>query len=346
MFDPVNPAQKSSAGFSARNLDCLVDLHLHLDGAISLESAKQLAALQNIEIPESDEELLEIMRVKDDCSDLNDFLTKFAFPCSLLQTKDGIRQATARLLAELKKQNMMYAEIRFAPQKSTDMGLSQEEAVVAALEGIASSAIPSGLILCCMRGNDNEKENKETVEVAGKYLGKGVVAVDLAGAESLFPTGDFAPVFALAREKGIPITIHAGEADGPKSVCKALKMGACRIGHGVRSLEDPSLVRELADKKIPLELCPTSNVNTALCKDIAHWPFRELLSSGMVLTINTDDPSIEGTSLWEEYQKLIDTFGIGEAEIKSLLTNAVNASFAEDSLKKAMLDKIERRFPR
>ena len=335
-----------SEKFDIFALDCMVDLHLHLDGAISIRSARELSAMQAIPIPQSDEELLELMRVKDDCCDLNDFLTKFAFPCSLLQTKDGIRQAMARLLSELKEQKLMYAEIRFAPQKSTDRGLSQEDAVTAALKGIKDSDLPAELILCCMRGEDNEEENRETVRVAEKYLGKGVVAVDLAGAEGLFPTADFAEIFAAAKEKHIPITLHAGEADGPESVRKALEMGACRIGHGVRSLEDASLVKELAEKKIPLELCPTSNVNTALCKSITDWPLPALLRSGMVLTINTDDPSIEGTTIQDEYRKLIDAFGLGREEVRTLLTNAVRSSFADASQKKAMLDKIETCFSR
>lgn len=321
-------------------MNCLIDLHLHLDGAISLESAKQLAKMQGIEIPTSDEELLKKMRVSKDCSDLNEFLEMFEFPCSLLQTKVGIKQAMLNLLTELKAQGLMYSEIRFAPQKSTDKGLTQDEVVAAALEGINESGCNAGLILCCMRGSDNHNENIETVLVAEKYLGKGVVAVDLAGAEALFPTENFEDLFVLAKEKDIPFTIHAGEACGPESIKKALEFGALRIGHGVHAIEDEDLVKELAEKQIPLELCPTSNVCTAIFNNIAEWPLKKLLDSGMCITINTDDPSIEGVSLRDEFNKLIDAFGIGEREIKQMLVNSAKASFASDNLKQEMINKI------
>ncbi len=328
---------------NVNDLNCMIDLHCHLDGAISIESARQLAIMQGIELPESDEELLKIMRVSENCSSLNEFLEKFAFPCSLLQTEDGVRAAFTNLLTELREQGLIYAEIRFAPQLSTDKGLTQDEVVAAALGGMKAVPVESGLILCCMRGN-NHQRNVETIHVAEKYLGKGVVAVDLAGAEALFPTDDYADIFALAREKGIPITIHAGEAEGPESVRKALELGAARIGHGVRSLEDDELVKELCEKQIPLELCPTSNVNTATVRRLADWPLRKLLDAGLYVTINTDDPSIEGTTIKEEFNKLIENFGLSAGQIKKLLINSANASFAGDDVKQKLVDGIEASF--
>lgn len=322
----------------------MIDLHCHLDGAISIGSARQLAKMQGIEIPESNEELLKIMRVSEDCSSLNEFLEKFDFPCSLLQTENGVREAFANLLRELKEQGLIYAEIRFAPQLSTDKGLTQDEVVAAAIEGMKTVELDSGLILCCMRGNDTHDRNIETVNVAEKYLGKGVVAVDLAGAEALFPTEDYVDVFALAREKNIPVTIHAGEAEGPESVRKALELGAARIGHGVRSLEDEELVRMLSERQIPLELCPTSNVNTAIVRCIADWPLPELMDAGLYVTINTDDPSIEGISLKEEYNKLILNFGLNAGQVKKLLINSANAAFASDGVKKKLIDRITAAF--
>ena len=330
---------------NVNDLHCMIDLHCHLDGAISLESARQLAKMQGIMIPDSDEELLRIMRVGEDCRDLNEFLEKFDFPCSLIQTEDSVRVAFTNLLTELKGQGLVYAEIRFAPQLSTGKGMTQDEAVAAAIGGMKAVNLDSGLILCCIRGDDNHEENIETVNVAEKYLGKGVVAVDLAGAEALFPTEGFADIFALAREKKIPVTIHAGEADGPESVRKALEMGASRIGHGVRALEDEDLVKELAEKQIPLELCPTSNVDTAIVRCIADWPLPKLLDAGLLITINTDDPSIEGTTIKDEYNRLIENFGLSAGQIKKFLINAANASFAGDDVRKKLIDRIETSFP-
>lgn len=330
--------------FSVDNSKCMVDLHLHLDGAISIKSAKQLANMQNIQIPKTDEELLSIMQVSNDCKDLNEFLEKFAFPCSLMQTKEGICLATKNLLNELKEQGVMYAEIRLAPQLLTEKGLTQEEVVGSAIEGMQCDGIDSNLILCCMRGNNNYIQNVETINVAEKFLNKGVVAIDLAGAEAIFSTENFKNIFALATSKGIPFTIHAGEADGVNSIKKALEYGAVRIGHGVRAIEDEEFLNILAMKQIPLELCLTSNINTAIFKNINDWPLKKLMDSGIYITINTDDPAIEGTSIKKEYNKIIENFGIGKLDVKQFLINSVNASFATKELKRKLINKINQEF--
>lgn len=335
---------KGTSMTNVNDLNCMIDLHCHLDGAISIESAKQLAKMQDIDIPDSDEELLKIMRVDENCSSLNEFLEKFDFPVSLIQTEEGVRQAFTNLMTELKDQGLIYVEIRFAPQLSTDQGLTQEEVVEAALEGMKAVELDSGLILCCMRGNDKRDMNIETINVAEKYYGKGVVAVDLAGAEASFPTENFKDVFELAQDKNLPITIHAGEAAGPESVRAAIDMGADRIGHGVRSLEDEDIDKELAEKQIPLELCPTSNVNTAIVKHISEWPLQELLDSGMYITINSDNPSIQGITIKDEYNKLIENFGINADQIRQLLINSANAAFASEELKQKLIDKINASF--
>nr|MCR5154367.1 adenosine deaminase [Lachnospiraceae bacterium] len=294
--------------------------------------------------PEERAELSKLMRVSEDCRDLNEFLEKFVFPCSLLQTAESIKMAFKNLLNKLKDQGHMYAEIRFAPQKSMEKGLTQEEVLLAALEGVKDGPLPCGIILCCMRGNDNHEANMETVELAGKYLGKGVCAIDLAGAEALFPTKDFEDLFVLAKKKHIPFTIHAGEAAGPESIECALKFGAKRIGHGVRALEKPELVKELAKKRIPLELCPTSNLNTAIFKEYTEYPLRQLMDAGVLVTINTDDPSIEGTNIKKEYERMIKAFSLTQEEIKGLLLNSVEASFATEELKEEMRKRVESEF--
>ena len=321
------------------DLDCLVDLHLHLDGALSPASVRELAAMQRIPVPAKEDELLRLLRVDENCHDLNDFLTKFAFPCSLLQTADGLRTAVRNLLCECRAQGVAYAEVRFAPQLSTEKGLTQSDAVEAALAGIAESGVPAQLILCCMRGAD-AAANRETVRTARTYLGRGVCALDLAGAEALFPNADYAELFAEAKAAGVPFTLHAGEAAGPDSVYTALDMGACRIGHGVRSCEDPALLLRLADRKVPLELCPTSNLCTEVFPDLSAYPLRLLMAAGVTVTVNTDDPSIEGTTLRTEYRKLIDTFALTKPEVRRLLNDAIRASFAPDKLKKELLGRV------
>lgn len=323
----------------------MIDLHLHLDGALSLDSVRELADMQHIAVPEDDAELLRLMRVGPDCRNLGEFLEKFAFPCSLLQTKAGLTRAVSTLCAELKSQGLVYAEIRFAPAKSCEKGMSQEDAVLAALDGLreAGKSFAANLILCCMRGA-SELENTETVRLAHKYLGQGVCAADLAGAEALFPNGDYTEVFALARRLGVPFEIHAGEADGPSSVWSALELGAARIGHGVRGAEDTLLMKQLSDNQVPLMLCPTSNVQTCVFADVADMPVRALMDAGVKITINTDDPSIEGTDLRSEWKKIINAFRLTPGEVEGIMLNCVDASFASAELKAALRSKVSAGF--
>ena len=323
----------------------LIDLHLHLDGSLSVDSVRKMAALQGIQISENDEELREMLQVSEGCRDLNEYLEKFAFPCSLMQTAEGLAMAVRNLEAELAAQGLLYAEIRFAPQLHTLQGMSQREVVEAAVRGMGKSALCSGLILCCMRGNDNREANLETVRVAKEFLGKGVVSIDLAGAEALFPTQDFADLFALAQELGIPYTIHAGEADGPASVYKALEFGAKRIGHGVRSLEDRALVKRLAEEQITLELCPTSNLNTSIFESYTAYPLRKLMEAGVKVTINTDNMTVSNTTVAAELQHLTDALALTEEELQQLACNAADASFADEKTKQWMKKEIENRLP-
>ena len=319
----------------------LIDLHLHLDGSLSVKSVKELAALQNIEIPENEEELLKLLRINDDCKDLTEYLEKFAFPGMLLQTREAVALSVYNLQEELKEQGLIHAEIRFAPQLHTHKGLSQREVIEAAIEGLDRSDFSAGLILCCMRGNDNHEENLETVRLAKDYLGKGVVCVDIAGAEALFPTENFGDLFALARELEIPYTIHAGEADGPKSVWKALEFGTKRLGHGVRSLEDPELVEKIVSEGITLELCPTSNIHTCIFPSIEEYPLRKLMEAGVKVTINTDNMTVSNINLAKEFGKLIAAFNLTDEEIKGFARNSVNACFADEETKKVLLKKID-----
>ena len=313
-----------------------VDLHLHLDGAITVEIAKELARLQGISLPaEDDVGLRSMLTVPADCADLNDFLACFALPDSLMQTEAGLREAVRLVMDEALSQGVIYAELRFAPQLHAGGGMTQEQAVLAALEGLRRTALKGNLILCCMRGSDTAEANFETLEIAKKYLVEdgGVVAIDLAGAEALFPTRDYAALFARAREYGLPFAVHAGEADGADSVRAAIEFGAKRIGHGVRCFEDPELLRLVIDRGIPLEMCPTSNRQTHAVENMDDYPFMEYLAKGVRVTLNTDDPAIEGTTLAGEYRYMEETFGLTAEQEKLLLRNAVDAAFTSESVK-------------
>ena len=321
----------------------LIDLHLHLDGSLSLSSVRELARMQEMPLEMSDEALLGTLRVDPECRDLNQYLEKFHFPCSLLQREDALTAAVANLRKELKDQGLRYAEIRFAPQLHLLQGLNQRQVIRAAVEGLKPDGVSANLILCCMRGERNHEKNLETVRLAAEFLNRGVCAVDLAGAEALFPTEAFEKEFQMARELGVPYTIHAGEAAGPESVYTALDFGARRLGHGIRSVEDPDLLKRLAEAGITLELCPTSNLNTNIFPSMKDYPLPQLLEAGVRVTINTDNTMVSGVTLESEWEKITSTFHLTDDQILKLQKNAVEASFASPEVKISLLAELDGR---
>ncbi len=327
------------------SLNCLADLHLHLDGSVSVASARRLAAIEKVSLPDDDDALGNMLMVSEDCSDLNEYLERFSLPVSLMQSAESLKTAASDLCFTLAGKGLMYAEIRFAPQKHCEKGLTQKEAVMAVLDGIKESGFRAGLILCCMRdGKDNSAENYETVRLSSEFQNMGVCACDLAGAEALFPNENYLYVFKEAKRLGLKLTVHSGEALGADSVRTALENGADRIGHGVRSAEDETVARLLKEKNIPLEICPTSNINTCVVQNISGLPVRKFMEQGIRVTINTDNMSVSSTDLKNELKKTAKAFGFGVTELKTLLVNAVTASFAGEALKKELLKKIDEDF--
>lgn len=318
------------------NRNHYIDLHAHLDGCITVDIAKKLAALQQITLPaKNDEELLSLLSVPDTCENLNDFLKCFDLPLSLLQTEEALEEAVSLILSEMQKDGVIYAELRFAPQFHTQKGMTQETAIQAALRGLKKSPIPGNLILCCMRGESNRQENLETLELARKYLVEdgGVVAIDLAGAEALFPTEDYEEFFAKAKEEKVPFTIHAGEAGDAEDVKTAIRMGAARIGHGVRIVGNEEVIRLVKDAGIFLEMCPTSNRQTKAITNMSDYPLKDFLEKGLKVTLNTDDPAIERTTLSREFQYMETLSGLTIEQQRQLLFNSVEAAFTSEKRK-------------
>lgn len=332
----VTSCGSKTAGYD--NNGKYVDLHAHLDGSITVDIAEKLAEMQNIDVTSDDKELKNLLTVSEDCTSLNEFLECFNFPCSLMQTYDGLKEAAYLVAEDMLANGIVYAEIRFAPQNHTNKDMTQEDAVNAVLEGIKKSSLKANVILCCMRGEGNEEQNLETVEIAKKHLVEdgGVVAIDLAGAEALFPTENYRELFEKAKEYNIPFTFHAGEADGADSVRLAIEYGATRIGHGVRIFEDESVVKLVKDKGIYLEMCPTSNRQTAAIKDMRKYPFIDYLSQGIKVTLNTDDPAIEGTTISNEFKYMEEHFGLTSDQKKTVLNNSIEAAFTTDAVKKKL----------
>lgn len=313
-----------------------IDLHMHLDGAITARIAKQLAALQHIALPTTDEkELEQLVTVPKDCASLNDFLSCFSLPLSLLQTGEGLRKAAYLVAEDMKAHGVIYGEIRFAPQLHTRKGMTQREAVQAVLDGLKRSTLKTNIILCCMRDAADPEENPETLELAKQFLVEdgGVVALDLAGAEALYPAENFRELFTKAKEYGLPLTVHAGEAAGAENIRFAVEHGARRIGHGTRAYEDASVLALLREKGIFLEMCPTSNRQTMAVPNMEKYPFMDYLKQGIRVTLNTDDPAIEGTTIADEFRYMEETFGLSTGQEKILLSNSVDAAFTGEAVK-------------
>lgn len=324
----------------------MIDLHLHFDGSLPIDSVWEQLQKQSISTDITDKEMLrERMVCPIDCKSLNEYLEKFPLPLSVLQTKEGIKECMSDLVKLLDSEKMLYAEIRFAPQLHLQKGLTQEEVVLAAIEGAESGMLGAKvkvqLILCCMRGTDNHEANVETVHLTKQYLNKGVCACDLAGAEALFATDDYEDLFVLAKELDVPYTIHAGEADGPTSIKAAIRFGAKRLGHGVRAAEDAALVNELADSGICLECCPISNVQTKAVEDIQNHPIKEFLYRGLMVTVNTDNRTISETNIAKEIAFLREHLGLTIEEERQLYLNAADKAFLSNAERKGLKDAIK-----
>ncbi len=327
----------------------MIDIHLHFDGSLPLELVARQAKKQNLPYAAlSEEELRDRIVCPIDCASLNDFLARFEIPLEILQTADSLSEAVEAVLATLKSQGILYAELRFAPQHHTRKGLTQEEAVLAALDGmhkgLSDGKIRAQLILCAMRGDGNDAANYETLELTAKYLHRGVCAFDLAGAEALFPTECYRALFARAAEMGVPFTIHAGEAAGPESVRAALSFGAKRIGHGTHAIKDPELVEELKEKQVVLECCVISNVQSKSVESIEKHPVKYYMEQGLKVTLNTDNMTISQTSMAREVSYVREHLGLPPAQEKQLYFNAVDGAFLDEASKEELKHAIAEAF--
>lgn len=312
-----------------------VELHLHLDGSLNTKDIQDKYKL-------TDEQIKDKMIADEKCKDLNDYLKKFDYPISIMQTKESIQNIVIALLTYLKSQNVIYVEVRFAPQFHTRRGLTQDEVVNFVVNAAKKVDIKCNFILCLMRGENNNNENYETVRVAKKYLGRGVCAVDLAGAEAIFKTKEYKEIFEYVKEEELPFTIHAGEADGPESIKSAISFGAKRIGHGVRVMEDEALLEKVIKKGITLEVCPTSNIQTCICGDYASHPIVELYKSGVKTTINTDNMTVSNTTLENEYINLLENTELEYEDLVKMNINSINAAFITEEEKVVLIDIINK----
>jgi adenosine deaminase len=258
-----------------------------------------------------------------------------------MQTEVGLREVVVDLFSQLKRENVIYAEIRFAPLLHLKQGLSPETVVEIVAQAVRlesqATGIKAGLILSTLR-HYTEAQSLKTVKLVERYgEDTTVCGFDIASDEAGFPIDAHVAAFQYAFNRGIPCTAHAGEAKGPESVWETLEnFKPRRIGHGVRSIEDPRLVEHLAANNIHLEVCPTCNVQTNIYTTYADHPIDKLKQAGVSLGVNTDGRSLSEISLTQEYAKLEDTFGWGIEAFYQANVNALNHAFIPDEEKVAM----------
>lgn len=327
-----------------------IDLHLHLDGSVLPELAWELAKEQNIPMPADNlEEFRHFLVVSADCRSVNEYLARFELPLQIMQDRESIRRITLALIGLLESQGLIYAEIRFAPQLHTRRGMTQQDAIEAVLAGwqeakVRHPNIQIGILLCAMCVGDNkinEAENLLTAELAAAYLGRGVVGLDLAGAEGIVPLRAFAPVFQRARDLGVPFTCHAGDSQGPETVEDALNFGAKRIGHGHHIFEDPDLCQRAIREGVTLEICPTSNIQCQTRPSYARHPAKKLLDMGMRITINTDNMILSGIDLDREYGHCLEEMGFTREDLVKMLHFSADAAFVSPETRCLLHSKID-----
>jgi len=328
----------------------LIDLHCHLDGTLDLQTSYQLALEREIISSSTTlEQFKPTMIIKDNNQSLEDFLACFTMPSKILQDEQALTTSTIAVIRNLSLDDICYAEIRFAPQLHTLKGLSQEEVLKAVIKGVdqARSLYPTihvNLILCLMTavpGSINHLANMETVQLAGKYLGNYVCGIDIAGAEGLSPFSEYHACFLQAKNMGVPCTMHAGEAGPASNVHDAIMEGAVRIGHGGHCLEDDSVVKEIKEKGIVLEQCPTSNVQTKSCLSFETHTLRPLYDAGVKVTINSDDGTLSQTSLSNEIMIAKKYMHFTTQQIQELLYNSAQAAFCTNEERKRILTLIK-----
>jgi adenosine deaminase len=316
-----------------------VELHLHLDCSLSYDVVKQL----NPSI--TPEEYKQSFIAPPKCTDLTDYIKRAIKGFELMQTKEQLRLVTMDLFRQLKADNVLYAEIRFAPLQHTMQGLKPEEVVeavnAATEEGIKTYDIDAGIILCTLR-HYSEAQSMETVELVNKFKGTHVVGFDIAADEAGFPIDNHIKAFQFANANGIYCTAHAGEAKGAESVWETLEsFHPSRIGHGVRGAEDNNLLLFLKSNNIHLEVCPTSNVQTNVFDRIENHTADKIYNTGVSMSINTDARTISNVTLADEYQLMEQVFHWDKAHFKKCNLEAIDHSFASDAIKEKVRKQIE-----
>jgi adenosine deaminase len=307
------------------------ELHCHLDGSLRPETLVELATAQGVSLPVSDADALRRYMVAGDSRDLEEYLRRFEITLAVMQRAESLERVAYELLVDAADEGVRYLEMRYAPVLTTAGGLTMRDAVEATLRGIArgqqEAAIIGRVILCGIRTMPPEV-SLETAEIAVAYKELGVVGFDLAGAELGNAAAVHTEAFSYAREHELACTVHAGEADGPDSLRQAVHLcGAHRLGHATRLVEDTSLARYVNDRRIALEICLTSNVQTRAVPSYGEHPVRRYFEDGHEVVLCTDNRLMSGVTLTDEYLAAAEHLGFTLEELGLVALNGFRAAF-------------------
>ncbi|MFJ2229123.1 adenosine deaminase [Streptomyces halstedii] len=335
-------------------------LHDHLDGGLRPGTVVELAAAQGYDaLPETEADKLGVwFREAADSGSLERYLETFAHTCAVMQTRDALFRVAAECAEDLAEDGVVYAEVRYAPEQHLTAGLTLEEVVEAVNDGFREGErraranghrIRVGALLAAMR---HAARALEIAELANEYRDRGVVGFDIAGAEAGYPPTRHLDAFEYLKRENNHFTIHAGEAFGLPSIWQALQWcGADRLGHGVRIIDDITtaddgtvtlgrLASYVRDKRVPLELCPTSNLQTGAAASYAEHPIGLLRKLHFRVTVNTDNRLMSGTSMSREFEKLTEAFGYTLDDMQWFTVNAMKSAFIPFDERLAMINDV------
>jgi adenosine deaminase len=320
----------------------LAELHVHLEGTAPPALIRRLATRNGLRVPEG------VFATPDrfDWRDFLDFLNTYNLAASVIRTAADYRDVTYEYLSACAREGALYVELIASPGHADSVGLSDAEHFAGIAAGIDDARAEHGIEARILAVAVRNFGPAAAVDIARRLAADRhpyVVGFNLAGDEAGFPPGLFAEAFAIADASGLGCTVHAGEHAGAESVRGALALPVTRISHGVRAIEDPALVAELAARGIVLEVCPTSNVATGVFPSYEEHPMRALHEAGVNVTLGSDDPPYFGCSIGGEYALARTRLGFEEeGELEHITRTAIEASFAEDALKRALLDRLRR----
>lgn len=339
MIPPRHPADRALL----RRLP-KAELHVHLDGSLRPSTMLALARERGVAMPADGPDALARRMEVSDARNLEDYLARFAVTLSVLQDTAAIQRVAEELVVDAAAEGIRLIEVRYAPFLSTAQGMTEDEVMAAWLAGLARGERATGTvaraIVCALR-HTAPSQSVAMAELAVAWKGRGVVGFDLAGGEAGHPAAAHRAAFDVVRRADLAVTCHAGEAWGPASVREALlDCGAHRIGHGTRLIEDASLLQFVNDRRIPVEVCLTSNVQTRATPAFAAHPARTYFKRGVVLSLNTDNTLMSGVTLTEEYARAAEHLRFSVRDLCVIARQSFESAFTPWEERRALLDVV------